>query len=182
MITIPVFNMHRRTIAADLDSVGKVIDSLGGPQDLLWPAQDWMPMRLDGPMELGTTAGHGPGRYYVVGYQPGRWIRFEQTHPGYMQGFHEFSAHPAGPNVTVLQHLLAMRFTPLGWPIYPTLLRVVHDTIIEMAMDCAERATTGWVHDPVRPSLIFKAQKALLRGSLKLSSHKRHEIASEGRK
>lgn len=169
MIAIPVHNLHRRTIAADLDTVGKVIDSLGGPQDLLWPVHDWLPLRMDGPMELGTAAGHGPARYHIAGYQPARWIRFELFSPGFMHGFHEFSVHPAGPNATILQHLLAMRLSPAGWPIYPTFFRVVHDTVIEMALDRAEKATTGWVVDPVRPSAAFTVQKAMLRAYLKVS-------------
>lgn len=162
MTAIAVYNVHTRRIGAGIDRVGSLIDTLAGSDDRLWPVHDWMPMRLDGPLALGAMGGHGPAQYRVVGYQPGRWIRFGLVAPGFLRGFHEFSVHPYGSDTTELHHTLAVRLGVLGWPIYPIVFKPLHDTVIEQALDRAERDVHGTVASPAATSRWFRVLRALM--------------------
>ena len=53
-----------------------LLDDIGGPHDALWPSPEWSPMWLDGPPAIGIAGGHGPLRYRVTTYEPGRRIVF----------------------------------------------------------------------------------------------------------
>ena len=165
---IAVHNVHTRRIGADIDRVGTLIDTLAGPDDRLWPVHDWMPMRLDGPIALGAIGGHGPARYRVTGYQPGRWVRFGLVGPGFLRGFHEFSVHPCGSDVTELHHTLAVRLGILGWPIYPLVFKPLHDTVIEQALDRAECDVHGIVVSPAATSWWFRMLRALMTRYLRI--------------
>lgn len=70
-----VHNLHERQIDAPPDEVGTLIDSLGDKNDRLWPRNEWPAMRLDGPLRVGADGGHGPVRYFVTNYEPGRRVR-----------------------------------------------------------------------------------------------------------
>lgn len=162
MPTLPVHNVHRRRLPGDLDTVGALIEGLGGADDPIWPAHDWMPLWLDGPMALGTTGGHGPARYRIVSYQPRRLVRFRFHEPSFMIGFHEFSVEPDGPGHTVLQHALTMQLGPVGWPVFPVAFLALHNEVIEMGLDGAERRLTGRVRRPVTGSRLNAARRAVL--------------------
>jgi len=163
MPTLPIHNVHRRRLASDIDTVGGLIESLGTEDDAIWPAHDWMPRWLDGPMEIGTTAGHGPARYRIVSYQPHRLVRFRFHEPSFMIGFHEFSVEPDGPGHTVMQHALTMQLGPLGWPVFPVAFLALHNEVIEQGLDGVERRLTGQVRDPVTGSRLNSARRAVLR-------------------
>ena len=92
---MPVLNIHERIIAAPLDSVGRLIDSLSSPDDRLWPQELWPAMRFDRPLAVGARGGHGPIRYDVAAYAPGRSVRFRFTGPKGFNGFHELAAEPS---------------------------------------------------------------------------------------
>ncbi len=68
--------MHERVVAAPAPAVGALLDGLGGDPDLLWPGNDWPPLRLDGPLASGASGGHGPMCYAVTTYEPRRRVRF----------------------------------------------------------------------------------------------------------
>ena len=51
-----VFNVHRRAVAAAADEVGRLIDTLAGPGDRLWPYERWPAMRFDRPGSLRAAA------------------------------------------------------------------------------------------------------------------------------
>jgi len=66
-----VRNLHEHVYDSDLGSVGALIDSLASAKDdLLWPSENWPPMRLDQPLGVGAGGGHGPIRYFVEQYVP----------------------------------------------------------------------------------------------------------------
>jgi hypothetical protein len=145
VLSVAVHNVHSRRVAADVDAAGALLDGLARSGDRLWPAQDWMPIWLDGPTEVGTTGGHGPARWRIVGHQPGRWIRCALTGPPFLVGFHEFTVRPDGPGAAVVEHLLALRLGALGWAVYPLVFRPLHDYVIEQALDRAQQHLTGSV-------------------------------------
>jgi hypothetical protein len=149
-MTATVHNVHERALPVPAAQVGRLVDQLGAAADWLWPAPAWAPMRFDRPLAVGADGGHGPIRYHVTGYEPGR--RVELTfHPRTgLIGSHTLEVEERGPHACVLRHRLTAR--PVGRMrlLWPALVRVCHDTVIEHLLDNAERAVTGTVARPVR--------------------------------
>ncbi|WP_199435341.1 SRPBCC family protein [Qaidamihabitans albus] len=143
-----VHNLHVRRLPGS--EAGSLIDTLAGPEDRLWPAGSWPPMRFDRPLATGATGGHGPVRYRVESYTPGRSIRFRFSAPRGFDGFHEFSTATPGPEATELRHVLVLRSRFPAWITYPLFWRPLHDALIEDCLDQAERAVTGGVRAPAR--------------------------------
>ncbi|MFF3347757.1 DUF2867 domain-containing protein [Streptomyces sp. NPDC002779] len=143
-----VRNVHDRILAAPAERVGPLLDRLSGPDDPLFPTPAWAPLRLDRPLAVGAAGGHGPVRYSVAEYDPGRRVRFAFDPPG--TGFHELSVEPLGPGRCRIRHVLEQSLPPrerLGWLLA---VRALHGTVIEELFDNAERAATGSVARPVR--------------------------------
>ena len=126
---------------------GGLIDSLAGPDDRLWPCGYWPRMRLDRPLAEGAVGGHGPVGYTVVGYVPGRWVRFRFTAPRGFDGFHEYTVHPRPDGQDELHHLLSMRTRGAARITWPLFWRPQHDALIEDSLDraVAESAGRAWV-------------------------------------
>ncbi|BDM68289.1 hypothetical protein HEK616_17760 [Streptomyces nigrescens] len=158
-----VYNVHERVLPVPDAEAGLLIDGLSGTGDRLWPGRDWAPMVLDGPLATGAAGGHGPVRYTVAAYVPGRWVRFTFTGPRGFDGFHEYTVHPLGPDRTLLRHTLAMRArgpARLSWPLA---FRLLHDAALEDSLDRAERACTGRVARPARWSRSVRLLRRLVR-------------------
>jgi hypothetical protein len=140
-----VINVHTRRLGGDLDSIGALVDSLSGPDDRLWPSGQWPAMRFDGPLAVGACGGHGPIRYVVDDYEPGRRVRFRFTGPAGFHGHHEFevlegTGEVARVSSVVLQHELRMRTSGWATVSWPLLYRPLHDALIEDALDQAALA------------------------------------------
>jgi hypothetical protein len=145
-----VYNLHTRRLPVPREHAGALIDTLAGTNDRLWPHDAWPAMRFDRALGIGAVGGHGPIRYTVVAYVPGRWIRFRFTAPRGFDGFHEFTVHSEGSEGSALHHLAAMR---LHWPAkitWPLLWRPLHDALLEDCLDRAERTVTATVRSPAR--------------------------------
>jgi hypothetical protein len=67
-----VVNVHERMLDASITEIGKLIDTLASAEDKLWPRDRWPAMKFDRPLSVGAVGGHGPIRYTVESYQPGR--------------------------------------------------------------------------------------------------------------
>ncbi|MFB7654352.1 MULTISPECIES: SRPBCC family protein [unclassified Streptomyces] len=145
---IAVWNVHERPLPVAPDRVGALIDSLGSEHDRLWPP-DWPPLRFERPLTVGVSGGHGPVRYVVSHYVPGRWVRFRFTGPPGFDGFHEFSLEGLDDGRTVLRNTLVVRPRGVRWLAWALIVRPLHDAAFEHGMDCAERALTGRVARPV---------------------------------
>jgi hypothetical protein len=144
-----VRNVHERLVPAPIEAVGPLLDRIGGPDDVLWPSPAWSPMALDGPVAVGAAGGHGPIRYRVVGYEPGREVAFAFTPGQGLDGGHTVTAEPAGPDHTLLRHVAEGRLSGpmlLAWPLA---VRWAHDAVLEELFDNAERAVG---HEPARPA------------------------------
>jgi hypothetical protein len=107
-------------------------------------------MRFDRPLGVGAVGGHGPIRYVISHYVPGRWIRFRYTGPRGFHGFHEFSIGQAKDGQPVLEHTVSMRPRGLGWLQWWLVTRPLHNACIEDSLDCAEQAVLGRVAQPAR--------------------------------
>ncbi|HET8651871.1 MAG TPA: hypothetical protein VFM13_04775 [Gaiellaceae bacterium] len=155
-------NTHERVLDAPPAEIGTLIDGLASDGDRLWPKDRWPPMRLDGPLRVGVSGGHGSIRYAVSHYEPGRRVRFRFDPRLGLVGHHEFAAASRAGRTTLRHTLVA---TPRGrmriaWPL---ILRWLHDALIEDALDRAEGATTGTPVTKRRWSLWVRLLRAVLR-------------------
>lgn len=138
-----VRNVHERLLASGPDEVGALLDSLSSPDDRLWPNRRWPAMKLDRGLEVGSDGGHGPVRYEVARYEPGRLVAFAFTPKFPLVGEHRLEVLPQPDGTTLLRH--TMEGTPrnwlrLGWPLC---FRWLHDALIEDALDRAEAELSG---------------------------------------
>jgi hypothetical protein len=144
-----VRNVHERLVPAPIERVGPLLDRVGGPHDVLWPAPAWQPMVLDGPVATGAAGGHGSIRYRVSAHEPGRRVEFTFEPGQGLDGRHAMLAEPVGPEHTLLRHVAEARLTGamrLAWPIA---IRWAHDAVLEDLLDNAERAVGS---EPARPA------------------------------
>ncbi len=138
-----VENVHERLIEAPLSLVGGLIDGLASRGDQLWPRERWPPMRFDRPLGVGAVGGHGPIRYRIEAYEPGRMIRFRFTAPRGFIGTHGLDAEETAPGVVRLRHRLTMRLRGMARLSWPLIFRPLHDALIEDALDCAAAEGAG---------------------------------------
>jgi Protein of unknown function (DUF2867) len=144
-----VHNVHERLLPVPVDEVGPLLDRIGGPDDVLWPAPAWAPMVLDRPVAPGAVGGHGGIRYRVTAHQPQRSITFTFEPGQGLNGTHTLSVRPAGPSSSVLRHEAEGWLT--GWmrALWPLAVRPAHDAVLEDMFDRAE-AVLGV--GPARPA------------------------------
>lgn len=142
-------SVHERELPVAA-TVGRLLDRLGGPDDPLWPAPAWPPMRVDQPLAVGGEGAHGPIRYVVSAYDPGRRVEFRTRPQIGLDGRHAFEIEALDGQRCVLRHVLDARPTGwmrLGWPL---VMRWLHDAIVEDLLDNAELRLTGSVRAPSR--------------------------------
>lgn len=140
---MPVANVHERLLPVPADEVGRLLDTLATTRDELWPADCWPAMRFDGDLREGASGGHGPVRYAILTYVPGRLVRFGFLAPEGLHGEHWLEVLPRGDCSTLLRHGLVAR--PRGrmrWQ-WPLVYEPLHDALLEDALQRAERAVTG---------------------------------------
>jgi hypothetical protein len=158
-----VVNIHERKIPRPASAAGSLVDSLGSDNEALWPRSMWPAMRLDRPLGVGATGGHGPIRYAVEEYVPGQRVRFRFLRPRGFDGHHWFEVLPDGDEACVLRHTIEMDTTGLALLSWPLAIRSLHDALIEDALALAQ-AWLG-VTPEVRPwSTRVKLWRWLLTG------------------
>lgn len=143
-------NVHARHIARPAAAAGVLLDQLASPDDALWPDRAWPALRLDRGLQVGSAGGHGPIRYQVSAYEPGRRVEFTFTPAMRMPGTHVLRVDDDGDGGCTVIHELAVRLhgrTRLTWPL---VFRWLHDACIEDLLDNAEEALTGRVAHPAR--------------------------------
>jgi len=133
-----IHNVHERLIEAPELEVGRLLDSLASPEDQLWPTDRWPRMVLDGPLGPGASGGHGPIRYVVEAYEPGRSVRFRFTRPPGFVGHHCFELEAVSADQTRLRHSIEMHAHGLTWLKWALVIRHLHDALLEDALDRAE--------------------------------------------
>jgi len=144
-----VTNVHERRLPASADVVGPLLDRMGGPDDPLWPASDWPPMVLAAPLAVGVRGRHGPIRYRVTGYRPGRCAEFTFDPGVGLRGTHRLEVVPNGPESCTLRHVVDGRTTGRMRLIWPLAMRWLHDAVVEDLLDRAEAAVGS---RPARPA------------------------------
>jgi hypothetical protein len=119
-------------------------------------------MRLDRPLQVGAIGGHGPIRYQVEMYEPGRRVRFRLRAPRGFDGFHGFEILPTDGNGTTLRHVLEMDARGPAVFTWPLVFSPLHDALVE---DCLDRAARelGEVVPPREWSLWVRMLRAGIR-------------------
>jgi hypothetical protein len=156
-----VLNIHERELAASPQQIGALIDTLSSLDDALWPRQSWPRMAFDRPLGVGAIGGHGPVRYVVEAYEPGRRIRFAFTGPRGLRGHHRLEIINPTVHSCVLRHTIEMTTHGAARLTWPLVFRPLHDALLEDALAVAQAALG---HTPVmRPwSLWVKALRWML--------------------
>ncbi len=148
-----ILNVHERKLPAPANTVGSLIDGLAGENDRLWPHDRWPAMRFDRPLEPGATGGHGPVRYRVETYTPGKRIVFLfDPGRGLTRGFtgvHSFEVEDHG-QTSVLKHVIDAECTLPAWLRWQILVRPLHDALLEDGLDGAVQVLGGSVEEPAR--------------------------------
>lgn len=145
-----IYNAHERELAAPAAAAGALLDRIASARDPLWPAPAWVPIQLDRALGVGATGGHGPIRYSVSEYEPGRRVRFQFDPSIGFAGYHELAVTAAGPARCVMRHVLAGEARGWMWPLWHLAIRSLHDAVLEDLLDNAELAATG--RPPARPA------------------------------
>jgi hypothetical protein len=157
-----VLNVHRRVLAAPKVQAATLIDQLGARNDLLWPHDSWPRMRFDRDLQVGARGGHGPIRYAVAEYDPGRRVVFRFERPRGFDGTHGFELLPRTSGGCELVHTLAMEARGMAAPRWALVFGPLHDALMEDALDRAS-ALTGTPFRPARWSPWVRVLRAALR-------------------
>ena len=144
-------NVHSREVPASAPTVGAILDTLAGPHDRIWPIERWPndPIAFDRPLGVGAHGGHGPIRYSVVAYRPGRLVEFEFEPGSGLRGRHRLEVEPTGADRALLRHVLDVEVEG----VYRVLRRAflgMHDALVEDLLDKAELAAAGHLEQPAR--------------------------------
>ena len=132
-------NVHERTINTTEEEAGRLLDSLSGKDDRFWPGDRWPPMRFNRPLGVGAKGGHGPIRYSVTEYDPGKRIVFEfngASGPGLI-GNHFFEVLNNGRGVSI-RHTIDASCKGSMLIKWPLIIRPFHDALLEDALDNAQ--------------------------------------------
>jgi hypothetical protein len=148
-------NVVRRVILADVDTVGAELDRI----ERHWPAPPWPVLHLDRGLTAGSPGRHGPIRYHVESYQPGRRTRWVFTPDVGLTGYNEISVIEGGPEWTVITDELAGRLRGRMVLVWPLGLRWLHEALINDLFDNLERAATGRVRHPSRHTVWVRTMR-----------------------
>lgn len=134
-----ISNVHQRILPCSPTVVGVLIDTLG-TGSAVWEPELWPVISFDRPLGVGARGGHGPIRYEVERYQPGRYIRFRIESPPCLKGAHHwFEVNSGREGTTVLRHVLELELAGRALISWPLVWRPLHDACIEDALAHAQR-------------------------------------------
>jgi len=133
-----VLNIHSCKLEVSADKVGALLDSLSSSDDPLWPWHLWPQMKFDRPLSVGARGGHGPIRYTVAKYEPGKLVKFCFTGPRGFDGYHGYEVIEIGKVTTELRQTLKMNTHGPALFSWPFLFCPLHDALIEDSLTKAQ--------------------------------------------
>ncbi len=119
------------------------METLGSKDDKMWPIGSWPRMVLKDGLKIGSKGGHGPIKYEVKEYNPGKSIKFEFKEPKGFNGFHQFEMESVSSSQTRLIHTIKMNTSLLGYLQWIIAIRWLHDALIEDAFDKIQNSLTN---------------------------------------
>lgn len=131
-------NVHERELKEDPAQIGALVDSLSSKEDRLWPMHIWPRMEFDRALGIGARGGHGPVRYFVEEFTPGKSVKFRFTGPKGFDGFHGYEILSGPKQPSVLKHTLKMNTQGLATLSWPLVYRPMHDALIEDSLSTAQ--------------------------------------------
>jgi hypothetical protein len=131
-------NVHTRKVDASPDQVGALMNTLSSPDDRLWPHDRWPRMFFDRPLQVGAVGGHGPIRYSVSEFEPGKSVVFTFDPKIGLKGTHRIVLAKADDGGTVVRHELDAESLGSMRVLWPLAVRWMHDAVVEDALDHAE--------------------------------------------
>jgi hypothetical protein len=146
-----IWNAHERKLDTTPEKVGAILDTLSSKYDRLWPGDRWPPQRFDAPLGVGARGGHGPIRYAVSAYVPGRIVEYRFDGTGLTakwDGRHLFEVIPRKSHV-ILRHTIDATCDPRAWLTWFFMIRPMHNALIEDGLD---RTESGLGIGPKRPA------------------------------
>jgi len=156
-----IHNVHQREFRATEQQLGALLDQVAEPGGL-WPGR-WPRLTLDRPLGVGADGGHGPIRYQVVDYRPGRRAVFQFREPTDLDGTHTLEVLPGSrPGTAVLRHELTGRPRRLGLLSWTLLIRRLHDALLEDLLDRAGYAVGDPPGRPAQWSILVRTSRWLL--------------------
>ena len=118
-------------------------------------------IRFDRPLQVGAKGGHGPFRYKVGAYAPGRRVQFVFGGPN-AEGFHEFELLDGDETHCVLRHTLMAHPSALFSLAWALFIGPLHDACLRDVLDRAEVATGGEGRRRPLPVAV-RARRAMLK-------------------
>jgi hypothetical protein len=100
-------------------------------------------MRFDRGLAVGAIGGHGPIRYTVDAYDPGRSVRFRFTGPPGFDGHHGYEIEEVGSGEARIRHVLEMKTSGRALLAWPLVYRPLHDALMEDSLDRAQALCGG---------------------------------------
>ncbi|SOE20203.1 hypothetical protein SAMN06298216_0698 [Spirosomataceae bacterium TFI 002] len=133
-----VQNIHRRKIRKPISNVLELFNTLSSKSDMIWPVENWPPMRFRNGLEIGSNGGHGPIRYEIIDYNPETHIEFKFLKPNGFNGTHKFEIFDLNFETTEIKHSITMTTSGLGTLKWLFAIRWLHDALVEDAFDKVE--------------------------------------------
>jgi hypothetical protein len=160
-----IVNVHQRLLHATPERVSELLAGLGSPGDRLWPRNGWPPMRLDGPVAPGAAGGHGPIRYRVEAWEPGRLVRFRFQRMRNVDGWHAFEILDATAQHCVLEHRMEATITGLMALKWFFFIRPLHDACLEDMLSQAQASLGDAPRAVPRPAAVRLLLWWMMRGT-----------------
>lgn len=133
-----VINIHKRIIHQPKGKITELMETLSTEKDKVWPFEKWPKMKFKKGKYEGANGGHGPIRYTIKKYIPGKLIQFEFTNPKGFHGIHKFETIELLDNKTELIHTIDMITSGVGTLTWMIGVRYLHDALIEDLFDKIE--------------------------------------------
>ena len=142
-----VINVHECLVPEPASRVGESLDRIGSDAATWWPSPAWPALVPDAPLALWVRGRHGPIRYQVTEYIPGRSVEFTFDERAGLRGTHRFDVIPQDSESCLVRHAVKGRTTGTMRLVWPLAMRWLHDAVVEDLMD---RVATDAGHPPTQ--------------------------------
>lgn len=130
-----ILNIHQRELKKPKTEVSQIFETLSSNKEMMWPHERWSPMVLDRGLQVGSSGGHGPIKYFVTQYKPGIDVEFRFTEPNGFNGIHKFELSKTSSNTCLFTHQIHMNVSLKGLILWGFAIKWLHDALIEDCFD-----------------------------------------------